>query len=236
MIIAAVSDVHLPRNYESFIWALDKMKAKPDLFLMAGDMVHRGDVKEYEKVKNLLFGKIFCPIISCFGNNEFQDLRDSVRKSCPEIKFLDDQGYELSVAGKNIAIFGTTGSLENPTKWQRSHVPDIERIFKMRMEMADKYLYRMQNMDERILLMHYSPTYKTLEGENPRFFSTMGNNLYENIINARKPTLVVHGHSHHGTKHAWVDGTPVFNVNFSVNREIVIIDTDKVKPGLEKFV
>lgn len=235
MIIAATSDIHLPKNYNEFLRAFDRLNVKPDLFLLAGDMVHRGDVYEYEKVHNLLFGKVFCPIVACFGNNEFQEFRDLVKRKFREIKFLDDQSIELKTGNETVGIFGTTGSLETLTPWQRAHMPQLEKTYRLRIELADKHLQRM-NTKIKILLMHYAPTYKTLEGENPRFYSSMGNQLFENVINARKPTLVVHGHSHRGTKLAWVDAVPVFNVNFSVNNEIVVIDTEKIKPGLAKFV
>jgi len=90
--------------------------------------------------------------------------------------------------------------------------------------------------DFRILLMHYSPTYKTLEGENPRFYSSMGWNIYENVLMNRKPDLVIHGHSHKGLKMAWVDSVPVFNAAFTVNGKILVIDTDTIKPGLARYV
>ncbi len=235
MIIAATSDVHTPRYYTEFIQALEQMTVKPDLFILAGDMVHRGEMAEYEKVYNALFGKISCPIIACFGNNEYQQLRDGVKQKFTEIRFLDDQSIEVDTGLMRIGIFGTTGSLETPTPWQRANIPNIERIYQQRIELADRHLQRMKGMFI-ILLTHYAPTYKTLEGENPRFFSSMGNQLYENVINNRKPNLVIHGHSHRGSRHAWIDTVPVFNVAFPLNREIVVIDTDKIKPGIAKFV
>ena len=71
MIIAATGDVHSPQYYEEFVRAVDMMRAKPDLFLMTGDMIERGRPEEYEKIYNVLFGKIDCPIVACFGNSEF---------------------------------------------------------------------------------------------------------------------------------------------------------------------
>ncbi len=235
MIIAAVSDIHTPRYYDEFVVALDQMAIKPHLFLIAGDMVHRGDMSEYEKVYNALFGKVSCPIIACFGNNEYQQIREDVKQKFREIRFLDDQSIVVDIGDMHIGIFGSTGSLETPTPWQKANIPNIERIYQQRMELADKHLYRMAGMF-KIMLMHYAPTYRTLEGENPRFFSSMGNQFYENVINTRKPNLVIHGHSHRGTKMAWMDTVPIFNVAFPLNREIVMIDTDKLKPGLAKFV
>ncbi len=235
MLIAATSDAHVPLYYEEFVRAVENLKVKPDLFLISGDMIHRGDLDEYQKVYNVLFGKIFCPIVACFGNNEYQQLRDQVKEKFKEIRFLDDQSIIVKAGGVDVGIFGTTGSLETPTPWQKTNIPNIEKIYEDRIMLAEKHLNRLPRKF-RILIMHYSPTYKTLQGENPRFFSSMGNQLYENVINSQKPNLVLHGHSHRGTKNAWVNTVPVFNVALPLNRGIVIIDTDKLKPGLAKFV
>jgi Icc-related predicted phosphoesterase len=235
MLIAATGDVHSPRFFDEYVKAVDSMIDKPDLFLITGDMVHRGEIDEYEKVYNTLFGKVNCPIVACFGNNEFSELREGIRQGFLHIRFLDDQSAILNVGGRSVGIFGTTGSLESPTPWQRRNIPNIESLYKQRMDLADRSLARMRT-DFKILLMHYAPTYKTLDGENPRFFSTMGWNVYENVLIHQKPTLVLHSHSHHGKKQAWVDTVPVFNVSLPIWHQIVMIDTEKLKPGLTKFV
>ncbi len=235
MIIAAVSDVHSPKYYDQFVQAVENFSIKPDLFLMAGDMVHRGSVDDYEKIYNALFGKINCPIVACFGNSEFDEIREEVRRKFREIKFLDDQSTVLEINKKSVGIFGTTGSLERPTQWQLANVPNIGNIFRERIDLVDKNLEKM-NTNFKILLIHYAPTFKTLGGENPNFYSSLGSNLYENVIIKRKPNLVVHGHSHKGINMARVDSVPVVNVSFPVNQGIVVIDTEKTKTGLEKFV
>jgi Icc-related predicted phosphoesterase len=236
MIIAAVSDVHSPRNYTDFVRAVESLKVKPDLFLMAGDMIDRGEIGEYERIFNALFGKINCPIVACFGNNEFEQVRDDVKKKHPEVKFLDDDATVVSVGKIMIGIVGTTGSLDTPTPWQKQNIPNIEKIYQDRVSLVDRLLVRMKT-DLRIVLMHYAPTYKSLEGENPRFYSTMGTRMYEPVLWDRKPTLVIHGHSIRGVKKTWSDTVPIFNVAFLLNREIVLIDTEKdLKPGIAKFV
>lgn len=238
MIIAAVSDVHSPIYYEDFVRALEDMQTKPDLFLIAGDMVERGslgqEVKEYKKVYNALFGKVSCPIIACFGNTEFPEYREKIKQEIKEIRFLDDQAMQISVDGQTVDIFGTTGALDEPTRWQKLNIPNINKIYQSRYQLADMHFKRY--LGYKILLMHYAPTYKTLEGENPRFYANLGSRIWENIIVQRKLNLVVHGHSHHGSKFAWINSTAVFNVAFPVNKKIVIIDTDKLKPGLARFV
>lgn len=236
MIIAATGDVHSPQHYGLFLRALDRLSVKPSLLLITGDMINRGDLNEFNKVYNAFFGKINCPIVSCFGNNEFQELRPTIKSKYPDIKFLDDEAAVLDIGGVEVGIVGTTGSLDTPTPWQRANVPNVEQLYQSRVALVDRFLQRMRTQ-LRIALMHYSPTYKTLEGENPRFFGSFGMQAFENVLNQRKPSLVLHGHSHHGMKMAWVDSVPVFNVSLPANRDIVIIDTEKdLKPGIAKFV
>lgn len=236
MIIAATGDVYSPRFFVDFVRAVDTLKVKPDLFLIAGDMVYRGDMTEYEKVVNALFGKIKCPIVACFGNNEFQDLRDQLKNRFKEIRFLDDESWFLEIGTETVGIVGTTGSLDTPTPWQKANIPNIEKIYESRVNLVERSFQRM-NTKIKIVLMHYAPTYKSLEGENPRFYSTMGSQAYEPIIQNKKPTLVIHGHSLHGNKLTWIDTVPIFKVSFPLNKEIVVIDTEKdLKAGIAKFV
>jgi len=235
MIIAAVSDIHSPRNFEPFVKAVDSMKVKPELFLIAGDMIERGNLEEYDKIYNVLFGKIKCPVVACFGNNEFEQIRQTAKMKYPDIKFLDDEATMMRIGDRTVGIVGTTGSLDNPTPWQRENIPNIENIFRERINLVDRQLQRI-NAEYKIVLMHYAPTYKTLEGENPRFYGSMGSRAYELVLENRKPTVVIHGHSFRGSKMAWIDTVPIFNVAFAVSKAITIIDTENLKPGLAQFV
>jgi len=244
MIIAATGDVHSPRHFDLFLRAIDDLEAlgmQPHLFLITGDMVHRGEIEEYDKIYNALFGKITCPIVACFGNNEYREHREALKQRVRGIRFLDDQsisiGVQLPGAMREFAvgIVGTTGSLETPTPWQRANIPNIERVYQERVSMVERHLTHMRT-NFRIVLMHYAPTYKTLEGENPRFYTSMGWNVYENVLIRQKPDLVLHGHSHRSLKQAWVDSVPVFNACLPLNDKILVIDTEKLKPGLTKFV
>ena len=56
------------------------------------DMINQGKVEEMEKISNALFGKISCPIIACFGNNEYEELREEIRK----VKSLTDQPFAVN--------------------------------------------------------------------------------------------------------------------------------------------
>lgn len=235
MIIAATSDVHSPRFFEEFVKVVDRLNVKPDLLVLAGDMIERGNIDEYERIYNVFFGKFVCPIVACFGNEEFSETREEIKQKYKEIKFLDDEATLLQIGQTIVGVVGTTGSLDEPTRWQKANIPNIELIYRNRVRIVDNLLQRMR-AHITILLTHYAPSYKILQGENPNFFKNMGSIMYEQVLLDRKPSLVISGHSHKGSKIAWIDTVPIFNVSFPLNREIVLIDTDKdLKPGLAKF-
>ena len=131
MIIAATSDVHSPRFYEDFVRAIDNMPVKPDLFILAGDMIERGSPpEEYERVYNALFGKVSCPIIACFGNNEFiPDIRTQIKMKTKDIKFLDGEAIEIKMGYDTIGIVGKIGSVDVATNWQKANIPNIEKVY-----------------------------------------------------------------------------------------------------------
>jgi len=240
MKILATSDVHSPIFYQDFVRAINSISEgeKIDLIILAGDMVERDlidkEIEEYRKIYNSFFGKFFVPIVAVFGNTEFDEYRERIKNEINGIRFLDDQAFEIKIGNENVLIFGSTGSLDEPTKWQQSHIPNIRQIYKTRAEKARSYLKNYSGF--KILLTHYAPTYKTLDGENPHAYPSLGSLEMEKIILETKPNLVIHGHVHHGTKFAWVDTVPVFNVTFPLSKNLVIIDTEKLKPGLQKFI
>jgi Icc-related predicted phosphoesterase len=238
MKILACADVHSPIFYQDFLKSLEAINEKVDLIILAGDMVERDsiekEIEEYKKIYNSFFGKFFAPIIAVFGNTEFEEYREKIKKEVSGIRFLDDQYIELKIGETNIFIFGTTGALDEPTRWQKSHISNIQQIYQTRVEKVRSSLKNYQGF--KILVTHYTPTYKTLEGENPLFYQNLGSLEMEKAILETKPNVVIHGHSHYGSKFAWVDTIPVFNVAFPVNKGLVLIDTEKIKPGLQKFI
>ena len=237
MKILACSDVHSPIFYHEFLRSLESFSENVDLIIFAGDMVERDsverEIEEYKKIYNSFFGKIFAQIVAVFGNTELEEYREMIKKEVSGIRFLDDQYIELKIGGEKVLIFGSTGSLDEPTKWQKSHVPNIKQIYKSRVEKVRSVFRNYEGF--KILVTHYAPTYKTLEGENPLFYPNLGSVEMERVVLETKPNLVIHGHSHLGKKFAWLDTIPIFNVAFPANKSLVLIDTEKIKPGLQKF-
>ena len=92
-----------------------------------------------------------------------------------------------------------------------------------------------------VLLMHYAPTYLTLEGENAKRFPDMGSRSFEEILESRRPDLVLHGHTHGGKLEAEIlkrqmslidfsstkKKVPVFNFALPLVEGVTIIDVER---------
>jgi len=212
MRILAVADVHSPRFLDEFITSLDGQSA-PDLFLMAGDMIDRGAAKEFPRILDVIEDKIGCsfPIISCFGNEEYSEIRrDLISWLRDRITFLDEKSMTLEVDGIKVGIVGTQGALDKPTDWQRRNIPNVKRVFERRAERAEALLRKtLLSVDHTILLMHYSPCTETCVGEGDRSFARLGSRKFYTLISNLQPDLVVHGHVHNSTTHKASIGTTV---------------------------
>ncbi len=237
MLIAATSDIHSPKNFEFFVRAVDTIQLNPDIFFLCGDIVDKGNVDEYSKINNTLFGKFNCPIIACFGNSEYgKETTDIIKERYKEITFLEDESIVLDIRNKKVGIIGTKGSLDRPTFWQSRNLPGIEDEYRLRIQKIRDLLANLE-CDTKILLTHYAPTYKILDGENPYSYPELGSAELEKVILELKPDIVICGHAHKGRKQTWLNGIPVFNVGLMLNGKIVVIDTEKdLKHGIEKFI
>lgn len=218
MKILAVADVHSPRYLDDFVTSLGR-HSPPDIFLMAGDMINRGNIEEFVKIldaiENHLPGDY--PIIACYGNDEYTETRrklNTLAKS--RVVFLDEKSIIIEVEGIKIGIVGTQGSLDRPTTWQRRNITSIKRKFEQRADRASSLLKKLDGkVNRRILLMHYSPCMETCEGEDERAFAWLGSKKFYSVIKSEQPDLVIHGHVHNSSKHeAFIDNTIVRNVAF----------------------
>lgn len=218
MIISAISDLDvLEMNYDPFFDLVKKAK-KPDLLLFAGDMYEYRSPESYGLLLDFLkLKKWNCPIIAVFGNREFDEDIDDIRKITKKrIKFLDDESHTLKIENRKIGIVGSRGSLDSSFLWDSTSAKKIEKLLKG------------LRADIKILLTHFAPTYKTLKGENKRYYDGMGTEKLEEVLIKSKTTFAVHGHSHYGIPLAFVGSVPVFNVCFLVNKKIVEINPDKL--------
>lgn len=213
--IAAVADVHSPKYFPHFVDALLLLPGDIDLFLFAGDMILRGRVEEFKRVVRAVREVYGGPIVACFGNEEYDEVIPRlVEDYGDEIIWLNDASIDLTVSNFRLYIVGSRGSLDRPTRWQLKNVSNIREVYSDRVSLIERLLGGAGNYDFSILLLHYSPTYKTLVGEIRYIWPEMGCRRLEEIIVLKKPAVVVHGHAHKSqVGKVCLNSTVVFNVS-----------------------
>lgn len=214
--IMAVSDVHSPRYLPLLISSIKSLLGyRPDLILFAGDMIDKGDVGSMKPLRDFIASRFpGAPVVSVFGNEEYLEKIGLLKRSYTDIAWLDDQGWAVAINGARVCIYGTRGSLEKLTSWQRRNMPYLAEVFEKRLSTARQALAELRRSCELlILLMHYSPTTRTLRGEPVATYPYLCHRGFEAVIGETRPDLVIHGHAHASTAHfAEINGVPVFNV------------------------
>ncbi len=219
---AATSDIHAPKYLNVFAKSLARIN-NLDFFLIGGDMILKGEIKQYDKILELVTRKFDCPILAVFGNEEYEDLHDQIRTRYSSIEFLDDEVKILNVKGINIGIVGTTGSLDELTWWQAKNRPENLQIYKHRIEKIDKLLSELQT-EVKILLSHYALTYETMKGERTFSYPQLGSKHYEGIIKKYDLKYAFHGHVHKGLSQIKLGNTNVFNISIPKSKRIKVIN------------
>ncbi len=229
--IAATGDIHGRRFLDLYIKALGEMPSDVEALLLCGDVVDKGraeDVKlVVEATRRFFKGKIY----ACFGNEEYETVQDRiVELSRGEIHWINETIVKLYMSDAIIALIGTRGCLDRPTRWQRRNIPRIEEIYAKRVERVKELLAQVGKGESSILFMHYAPTYKTLVGEEKWAWPELGCKKMEAVIASCRPTLVLHAHAHHGeVVKAMVGATPVYNVSLPARGKIVVIDISALR-------
>jgi Icc-related predicted phosphoesterase len=224
--IAAVGDIHAPKflsEFERSLTAIDPTGI--ELFLFAGDLILKGNFNNINYVLDSIEQNgLNCPVLACFGNEEYSEIRDRVRELAGKrIRFLDDESVELRIRDVRVGIVGSQGSLESPTPWQARNVPNIKTTYSKRISKIAELLAGLET-DIRILLVHYPPTFKILEGEPKAFYRYIGCRRCERIVSKRIVDAVICAHSHMGSALAFVNEVPVHNVSLPAVHKISEIE------------
>lgn len=233
MRILAVADIHGDKYLEPF---QESMAASPeaDVVLLAGDITERNDLEAFGRVLDIVRAYTDAPIVSIFGNEEWSESHDEYRRTFSSVTFLHDEAMVFKATNQEVRIIGSTGSLDTPTWWQRTHLPSIYREYANRVKVLDGLL---ASQGYRILLTHYAPTYRTLVGEGEGYWDQLGSRRLEEVLLRRRPDLVIHGHAHKGTVYAELRTEqttlmdfsrgriiPVHNVAFPVRQDVTILE------------
>jgi Icc-related predicted phosphoesterase len=241
--VAAAGDVHADASRRADLEAaFTNLRGNADLVLLAGDLTTHGRPEEAQVVAEAsqLAG---LPVFSVLGNHDWHSNRaDEVNAVMEEagVKMLDRAWTTCEVDGESAGIVGTKGFVGG---FPGSHLPDFgepllrEVYAETGREAAaiNKGLEATAGCDFQIVLLHYSPTLMTLEGERPEISAFLGCDRLAHPIADHCPDLVLHGHAHAGRFDGTIGTVPVFNVALPMKREFWVFELSADRPRAPEY-
>ncbi|MGC8543318.1 MAG: metallophosphoesterase family protein [Vulcanisaeta sp.] len=219
--VLATADIHSPKYFTRFREAVKNL-GRFDLILLAGDLMEDGKIEGLKVLINEL-RKLSDNVIAVPGNEDYEEVMPRA-KSLGFIRWLDDEVIRVNVNGVPLRIVGSRGSLERPTTWQLKNIPHITETYKRRVEWLKNTLNSSRELT--ILLIHYAPSFKTLEGEDPRIWPTLGVRDLESTIFSNN-VIAIHGHAHESTLRCVKSGKSyIINAAFTNIWRPIIIEID----------
>jgi uncharacterized protein len=222
--IAAAGDVHAseperPRVAAAFA----RLDRTADLVLLAGDLTTRGDPEEAAVLADAC-RSLDVPVCAVLGNHDWHlNQAQAIRAALSDrgVHMLERSSTELDVRGVRIGVVGLKGFVGGFPDYVLPDFgePLLRRVYAETtddVQALDRELRAIEGCDLRIVLLHYSPTSSTLEGEPRGIWPFLGSHRLAGPIADHCPDLVLHGHAHAGTFEGFVGRVPVYNVAIAV--------------------
>jgi uncharacterized protein len=218
--LAAAGDIHCNEdNRAQVAAAFDGIRDEADLVLLAGDLTTYGEPEEAAVLADIV-RDYDLPVYAVLGNHDWHaDQTAAVRGRLVDggVELVDRECAVLDLRGVRVGIAGAKGFIGG---FPDATLPDfgeplLRRVYAettREVEALDRGLVRIADCDVRVVLLHYSPTTTTLEGERQTIWAFLGSDRLADPIRRHQPHLVVHGHGHAGTFEGFVGAVPVFNV------------------------
>ncbi|MGC8620395.1 MAG: metallophosphoesterase family protein [Caldisphaera sp.] len=225
----ATSDIHSPIYFDLFFTSLNKIDEIPCIFLLAGDIINKGKIENARPVFDLINNKFpEVKVIAVFGNDEYSEIWDELRKKYSNVTWLLDEYIVVECNKTKIAIVGTPGAIDKPTKWQLTHINGIQNYYQNRVNKIKELLIEAKGKSDKVILLsHYGLSSLTLKGEKPFAYSQLYSSKMEKIISEIRPDVAIHGHAHKGKKFAILNNVPIYNVAIPLVKEVVKIKFKK---------
>jgi Icc-related predicted phosphoesterase len=241
--LAAVGDVHADASRRDDLEAaFTSLRGNADLALLAGDLTTHG-LPEQAQVVARASQLAELPVFTVLGNHDWHsDRADEISAVLEEagVTVLDRSWVTCDVDGTSVGIVGTKGFVGG---FPGSHLPDFgepllrEVYAETGREAAaiDAGLRATAGCDVRVVLLHYSPTLMTLEGERPEIAAFLGCDRLAHPIADHCPDLVLHGHAHAGRFDGTIGSVPVFNVALPMKREFWVFELSGDRPRVPEY-
>jgi Icc-related predicted phosphoesterase len=212
-----------PDRREEIVASFARIAEEADLVLLAGDLTMHGEPEEAAVLAEAC-RDLPVPVIVVLGNHDWHaDRRDEI------VAVLEDAGVTLlerawtvqELNGARVGVAGTKGFVGG---FPDSALPDfgepvlraVYRETTAEVAALEQGLEAIADCSLRIVLLHYSPTTTTLEGEPMGIYAFLGSDRLAEPISEHVPDLVLHGHGHAGTFEGFIGAIPVYNVSVPV--------------------
>jgi Icc-related predicted phosphoesterase len=226
--IAAAGDVHFGRDgdRERARESFGALEGQVDLVLLAGDLTTHGEPEQAAILGDAVQG-LDIPVLTVLGNHDHHSGRAGEVAAVLEesgVVVLDRSHHIVEVCDAELGVVGTKGFVGG---FAGSHLPDfgeplLRQVYaeaSAEVEALDEGLRAVAMCPFRIVLLHYSPSGATLEGERRDIWTFLGTDRLAAPILEHNPDLVLHGHAHAGTFEGRVGEVPVYNVSIPVMGE-----------------
>ncbi len=222
--VAAAGDLHAsPADRDRVARAFAALERGTDLVLLAGDLTTCGDPEEAAVLADACRG-LDVPICAVLGNHDWHLNRaDEVAAEVTDagITVLERESARLEIRGLEVGVVGLKGFVGGFPDYVLPDFgePLLREVYAETTKdvtAVDRELAAIQGCDVRIVLLHYSPTTTTLEGEPRGIWAFLGSDRLAGPIATHGPDLVLHGHAHAGTFEGYIGRVPVYNVAIQV--------------------
>jgi Icc-related predicted phosphoesterase len=210
-------------NRERVAAAFAGLEGNCDAILVAGDLTTHGEPEQAQLFADAVT-PLHVPVVVVLGNHDLHVDRGDEFRAVLEangVVVLERETQVLAIAGQEVGIVGLKGFVggfagSNLPDFGERQLRDLYATTTEDVEALDAGLRELANCPFRIVLLHYSPTGETLEGEPPGIWAFLGSDRLAAPIREHAPDLVLHGHAHDGTFEARIGDSPVYNVSVPV--------------------
>src|SRR3954447_10228730 len=241
--VAAAGDVHADASRRADLDAVfTSLRGRADLVLLAGDLTTHGRPEEVQVLADAtrLAG---LPVFAVLGNHDWHSDRAGEVSAVMEeagVTMLDRSWTTRAVGPAQVGIVGTKGFVGG---FPGSHLPDfgeplLRQVYAETGREAaaiEDGLRATADCDFRVVLLHYSPTLMTLQGERPEIATFLGCDRLAHPIADHGPDLVLHGHAHAGRFDGTIGTVPVFNVALPMKREFWVFELSADRPRTPEY-
>lgn len=221
-------------NRDALAAAFRAIDGAVDLVLLAGDLTTYGQPEQAALLAEIC-RPLEVPVYAVLGNHDWHCNRVPeivALLSGAGVRVLDRSWAVEDVDGVSVGIVGLKGFIGG---FPDSQLPDfgepiLRQVYAETTEEVDALeagLEAVKGSDYRIVLLHYSPTVTTLEGEPRGIWPFLGTDRLAEPIAEHRPDVVLHGHTHAGRFEGAIGDVPVFNVAVPVlGRDFFVFELD----------